>query len=492
MLTKLKLPNKMKKLLIALSLALLVFSSKAQYGNQFQYNAFFKSQGAFDYPSELGTDISRFSVNLIGVNFYLGNSLADVNWLYNVATKVETAKIDNASVPVLKNADGSMYLLPHVVLDHLVNNTPETNFLVGGLNILPPLAIAYKIKTGEDKHELVTFSLNHRMRTGTSTYLGKDLFRVLYNGNGSFGTEPANLIDINLGAHAFSEWGFGMALPVMELGNSMKIRAGMNLKYLIGYGAFDTRNANLTLTNQGEGDQWDFELDYLFNAAYPKDALDSSKDFNVSQFIRKGIGNGIGIDFGATVQLMENLKVSASVNDLGSIKYGNGNTINISGHGNVSFDGVRVNVFGLDSVNFNYDTLLSKFEPTITQNDFNVALPTRITLSGQFGINEKETRKGLAYYQHTVHFTYIQGFNKAVGNSTRPFINVAYSYRLGNVLSAGVNTGYGGIYGYNIGGFVGLRGGPFRISFASNALLGALTPHLAKGMDFTLNMALAF
>jgi hypothetical protein len=59
------------------------------------------------------------------------------------------------------------------------------------------------------------------------------------------------------------------------------------------------------------------------------------------------------------------------------------------------------------------------------------------------------------------------------------------------VLSTGVNTGYGGIYGFNIGGFGGLRGGPFRISFSSNALLGGMAPQLAKGFDFRLNMALA-
>ncbi|MGB0428894.1 MAG: DUF5723 family protein [Bacteroidia bacterium] len=481
----------MKKLIIIIILLNGVFIANAQYGNQYQYNAFFKTPGAFDYPSELGTDFRTFSVNLIGVNFYLGNSLADVNWLYNVATKVETAKIDETSVPVLKNSDGSMYLLPHVVLDHLVNNTPETNFLVGGLNVYPPLSLAYKVKTGEDKKELVTFAFNHRLKVGTSAYLGKDLFNVLYNGNASFGADPANLVDFNLGMHAYSEWALGMAFPVMQLNNNMSIRAGMNLKYLIGYAAFDTRNATLSLANQGEGDVWDFNLDYLFNLAVPGAVTDSTQEFDAVSFGRRGIGRGMGIDFGVSVQILENLKATAAVNDIGSIRYGNGNVINISGNGNVAFDGVKVNVFGLDSIQFNYDTLLSKFEPVITNNDFSVNIPTRLTLSGEYGINEQETNKGKVYYKHNIHFTYIQGFNRAVGNSTRPFINVGYSYRMGNFLSAGLNSGYGGIYGVNIGGFVGLRGGPFRISFASNALLGAFTPQLAKGMDFTINMALA-
>ncbi|MFY0673572.1 MAG: hypothetical protein JXQ87_09205 [Bacteroidia bacterium] len=481
----------MKKLTIILALVVVAFSTKAQYGNQFQYNAFFKTQGAFDYPSELGTDIRTFSVNLFGMNSYLGNSIADVNWLYNIATGIETGTIDGQSVPVLRNADGSTYLLPHVVLDHLVNNTPETNFLVGGFDVYTPLAIAFKVKAGEDKKEVVTFAFNHRIKTGTSTYLGKDLFKFMYNGIGSFGTDPANLVDFSVGFHAYSEWAFGMAFPVLELGNGMALRAGMNLKYLIGYAAIDTRTANLNLTNLNEGDVWDFNLDYLFNAAGPIDAIEDGADISPVSFARRGIGNGMGIDFGASLQVMENLKATMAVNDIGSIRYGNGNVINISGSGNVSFDGVRVNVFGLDSVRFNGDTLISRFEPEVTYNDFNVALPTRLTLSGEFGLNQKETRKGQEYFQHTIHFTYIQGFNKAVGNSTRPFVNVGYSYRLGNVLSTGVNTGYGGIYGFNIGGFVGLRGGPFRISFSSNALLGGMAPQLAKGFDFRLNMALA-
>lgn len=481
----------MKKLLTILLFVVIAFASKAQYGNQFQYNAFFKTQGAFDFPSELGTDIKSFSVNLFGMNAYLGNSIADVNWLYDVATSIETGTIDGNTVPVLRNPDGSTYLLPHVVLDHLVNNTPENNFLVGGFDVYTPLAIAFKVKTGEDKKEVVTFAFNHRIKTGTSTYLGKDLFTFMYDGIGSFGTDPANLVDFSVGFHAYSEWAFGMSFPVLELGNSKELRAGMNLKYLVGYAAADTRRANLSLTNQGEGDVWDFNLDYLFNAALPLNAIENGSEIEPLAYGRRGIGNGMGIDFGISLQIMENLKTTMAINDVGSIRYGNGNVINISGNGNVSFDGVRVNVFGLDSVRFNADTLISRFTPNVTYNDFNVALPTRLTLAGEFGLSQKETRKGQEYFQHTLHFTYIQGFNKAVGNSTRPFVNVGYSYRLGNMLSTGVNTGFGGIYGFNIGGFVGLRGGPFRISFSSNALLGGLAPQLAKGFDFRLNMALA-
>ncbi|MBI1182661.1 hypothetical protein GC194_00210 [bacterium] len=472
-------------LLAAASLA------KAQYGNQYQYNPFFKTSGAFDYPSELGTDIKKFSVNLFGANMYLGNSVADVNFLYNIATRTEMGKVDGNSVPVLRNSDGTAYLMPHVLLDHIVNQTPNTNFLVGGLNLYPPIALAYKIKAGADKKEVVTFSFNHRLRVGSSYYFGKDLFSMLYNGNGSFGNTPVNLIDFDLKFHAYSEWAFGAAFPVVELGNSMKIRGGFNLKYLVGYAAFDTKKANLSMTNQN-GKEWDFKLDYLFNLAVPGTVFNSNENLNAADYARHGIGRGLGFDVGGSIQIMKNLKAYAAVNDIGSIRYGGSGVRNYSGTGDVKFDGVRFQIFNRNDYTSNQDTLLTKFEPKETELDFNMALPTRITLGGEFGIGEMETRKGQTFFKHNFHFTYIQGLNRAPGNSTRPFINAAYAYRIGNILSLGLNTGYGGIYGFNIGGFLGFRGGPFRLGIASNALLGGLAPQVAKGADLTLNIGFAF
>lgn len=488
--TKLKL-SKMKRFLILAIGLLSVLSLKAQYGNQFQYNAFFKTAGAFDYPSEVGTDIRKFSVNLFGANMYLGNSIADINWMYNVATNIETGTIDGQSYPVLRNDDGSTYLLPHVVLSHIVNETPSSNFLTGGAKIYPPLSIAYKVKAGEEKEEIATFSFNHSLRVGTSYHFGKDLFSFLYNGNGSFGAEPVNLIDFKLGFHAYSEWAVGAAFPVVELGNGLKVRAGFNLKYLVGYAAFDTRRANLNLVNDN-GDVWTFNADYLFNLAVPPVAFDStSSEIDPVSYGRNGIGQGIGIDFGASVQIFDNLKAYGSINDLGSVRYGGDGVRNIKGSESLTFDGVRVNVYSLDSFSFNADTLLGRFLPEVSSLDFNMPIATRLTLGAEFGLNEQETKKGDTYFKHNFHFTYIQGFNKAPGNSTRPFVNVAYSYRLKNILSVGANTGYGGIYGFNFGGFVGFRGGPFRFGLASNAVFAPLVPQLSKGIDFSINMAFA-
>lgn len=471
----------MKRILFTISLLFSFAYTWAQYGNQYQYTSFFKTSGAFEYPSELGQDFRTFSVNLIGLNGYLGNSVADVNWLYNMGTN------PNGYDPLTLAGEG---------LSHIINNTPETNFVLGGVNILPPLALAYKFKKGEDREEIVTLSLNHRVRTGSSFYFGKNFFRLLYEGNETFGTEPTNLTDFDIRAHAYGEWSIGAAFPIMEMGNGIALRGGFNLKYLFGYGALNVEKADVIMTNSPTGEVWDFQVDYRFNAALPgigDTTTEIFSDVNPLSYATAGIGSGTGIDVGASAQIMDNLKAYLSINDIGSINYSGDNAVNFSATNNVKFDGVRINIFNTSSeeVEFKYDTLLSRFTPKETNNNFKMALPTRLVLGGEFGINQQETKKGQEYFQHNLYFTYIQGFNRSPGNATRPFVNVGYGFNAKNILSVGVNTGYGGVYGMNIGAFLGFRGGPFRFALASNAFLGTLAPSVAKGFDLTLNMGFA-
>lgn len=474
----------MKKLVIAGLFAMSFMQAAwAQYGNQYQYNSFFKTTGSFEYPSELGTDIRTFSVNLFGASTYLGNSVADVNWLYNFANQSGSALADGSNY--VDGPNGEQYSIPHVFLDHIVNQTPETNYILGGATIYPPLAVAFKVKTGEEKREIVTFSFNHRVKTATSYYFGKNLFRLLYNGNETFGGERVNLTDINLGVHAYREIGFGAAFPMIDIKGTMGLRGGFNLKYLTGYGGFKTTNADVFFQSSEDGTRWTFDGDYRINAAYP------DPDNITGATVRSGIGSGIGIDVGASLQIFENLKAYASINDIGGISYGSDNSTNFSSSGTIIYEGVRVNVFSADDITVNYDTLLSKFDPVETNEGFNISLPTRIVLGGEFGLIGKESKKGVKYFKHNVHFTYIQGLNRSPGNSVRPFINGGYSYRAGNAVSMGVNTGYGGIYGFNLGAFVALRGGPVRFAIGSNAFLSGFVPNLAKGFDFSMNLGIA-
>lgn len=470
----------MKRSILILSFLSFATCIWAQYGNQYQYTSFFKTSGAYEYPSELGEDFRSFSVNLIGFNGYLGNSIADVNWLYNLGT----------------NPNGyDELVLAEEALSHIVNETPETNFLLGGANIYPPLALAYKFKKGEDKKEIVTLSLNHRIRAGNSFYFGKNFFRLLYEGNETFGSTPTNLTDFDLRSHAYGEWSIGAAFPIMEVGNGIALRGGFNMKYLIGYAAVNVERADLVMTTSPTGETWDFEVDYRFNAALPGIGDTSTGVFEgveALSYATTGIGNGLGIDVGASAQILNNLKAYFSVNDIGSISYSN-EVRNYSAKSSVSFEGVRVNVFNTasDSIELRYDTLLSKFTPKETTDGFKMALPTRLVLGGEFGVNQKETSKGQEYFKHNLYFTYIQGFNRAPGNATRPFLNVGYGFNAKNIVSVGVNGGYGGAYGANLGAFIGFRGGPFRMALGSNAILGSLAPSIAKGFDFTLNMGFA-
>ena len=466
-----------KQLSLIALLSMLSSGVFAQYANQYLYTGLSSNMGAYEVPSLLGEDIRTLEVRLLGIRPFFGTSVTNVNSVYNYATFEPSAGQD------------SSYLVRSILTDFL-KNSPDNNFVSAGVSVFAPLSVTFKVKTGEDKKELATFSFNHRVRVASSLHFGKGLAQLAWEGNREYLGETINLADYYINAHAWAEFGVGAAFPIMDLNDMISLRGGFNVKYLNGFGALYTERSELNFTTASDARYVDLGLDYRINAALPFDPLDSTEDGgNVDPTVR--LGTGLGFDFGVTAKILDNIKASIAFNDIGGIGYSNG-VYNYYGDTTVRFEGVDVDLFNIDeSFEFDPDTLLDLIEPTQSNNSFRMPLPTRMVLHGSMGLQEKETKKGMKYYSHNVYFTYIQGFNRSPGNSLRPFLNAGYTYDLKHFLTVGGNLGWGGVYGANIGMHLSLRGGPLRFGIGSNSALGLLIPTSAQGTDFWMNLSIA-
>jgi hypothetical protein len=114
----------------------------------------------------------------------------------------------------------------------------------------------------------------------------------------------------------FREYNFGYGRKIID-NKIIGIFAGIGLKYLQGYGAFqfDIHNGNLdAFSSLGP----EFGINY--NAPTP--SAMSGKGV-------KSTGSGFGVDLGVTIRILDMIKVSLAVDDIGSINW-NGNVYQVN------------------------------------------------------------------------------------------------------------------------------------------------------------------
>ena len=459
----------------ALAAAVLLFlasPSMAQYNNQLFYNNYFKTTASFNMPSELGTDIKRFSLDLPSFQFYAGNTAFSAQDMYDV---YYVASADSTKYDEITKAG--------YILNKIAGNTRERNYIYAGTNVYP-LNLAFKVH--RKGNELATFGLSTRVVGGGNVLYGGQIFELAKNGNGAFAGEEINLGNFGMNAQAYYEIGFGAAFPIVKIGELVDLRGGFKVKQLIGLSAIQTVQSDVLLNTHPEGRELDFTMDYRVNIAAP---LDEGQE--ITSILNSGLGRGLGFDAGVSGKILDRFRVSLAVNDIGGIRY-SGQVRNYSTSENYNWKGLNIDFDSLESaLELGLDTFLQEFDLTETNESFRTPLATRLVLNGTFGLGQM-SKKGMTFYRHNFHLTYIQGFTNVPGNSTIPFINAAYAFNLANMLTVGANLGYGGSYGFNMGTFLSANLAVVRIGIGTNSLLGLLAPSLSRGADLSLNMAIAF
>lgn len=220
-----------------------------------------------------------------------------------------------AATDVLYNVDGrtTTFLNPMVGADEALKNIGNTNRLGYDLN-LTVLAAGFKAWGGYN-----TIAINARSRMGVQ--LPGELFRMLKLG---ITNQEYNIGNVNAFANAMAEVSLGHSRQITD-----KLRLGANVKVLLGMGNLDARlkKADMNL----DRDYWTITTDAHFTSNikgfyYKTDVNDDTGHRYVSggDIDGYGIGGwGLGFDLGAVYDLTPDWELSASVLDMGYIRYSN-------------------------------------------------------------------------------------------------------------------------------------------------------------------------
>ncbi len=220
-----------------------------------------------------------------------------------------------AATDVLYNAGGrtTTFLSPLVSAEEALKNIGNTNRVGYDVNVTV-LAGGFKAWGGYN-----TIAINARSRMGVK--LPGELFRMLKLG---VTNQEYNIGNVNAFANALAEISFGHSRQITD-----KLRLGANLKVLLGMGNFDARltKANMNL----DRDYWTITTDAHFTAnvkgfEYKTDVNDDTghRYVNGGEINGYGIGGwGLGLDLGAVYDITPDWELSASVLDLGYVRYNN-------------------------------------------------------------------------------------------------------------------------------------------------------------------------
>ncbi|MBN1927730.1 MAG: hypothetical protein JW798_17990 [Prolixibacteraceae bacterium] len=295
----------------------------------------------------------------------------------------------------------------------------------------------------------------------------RNLIKLINEGNEAFIDVPFSThFDFNF-AH-YREYALGYARNFDGL-----FTVGAKFKLLTGFSTVDVEKMNLGLTTGRNFEYLTLSVEGDYNLCLPVNINpdnENSSDLSIDNYLTNFNNLGMAIDLGASVNLLPDLEISASVIDLGFIHWKD-NVTNISHEGSFRWQGLDLNSFistpepieGEDVPNPNpinelMDSIYKLIDFQYASNPFTTGTPTRIFIAGEYSI----------FPVLSVSLTdQIMIFDKQVSNS----LTFAGNLTLGKMwsLSAGysiIDRSYN-----NLSLATSLKLGPFEMWAATNNIL---------------------
>lgn len=433
------------------------------------YSSFFTLAGSRYEPAILGDDHDNIHVSVINAYLWAGNNTFTI------------ADIETMAAGDLTKDD----------IDGLIDKLKDNNRLGFGTT-LEPLNVGVRINRGDDK-ELFTVSAGFATRFEANLLYPNELFQLFWKGNKQYAGQTIEF-PFAVNATLSNEYTVGVAMPLpININENFEFRGGLRLKYIQGMFAAYTEKAEATMFTEQDGKYIDLGYDYKFHTTF--DYLGDSTSSGSSPSFKPGDapGQGFAFDLGFSGHYKERWFANVNVLDIGSVKYKGENNLTLSNDGNIRFEGVGVNN-PLNEGRRELDTAFTEIVNGAQKErgqDFTMPYPQRLRFHGSYKI-PKEDKNGDTYYQHSIGATVIQGF-KDVGNATKStYLAAAYTYNLKSHFEVGTNFGFRGYNIAEIGFFMAVRAGFFRMGIGSGNLIGAFAKKIATGGDVNFNMTMAF
>jgi hypothetical protein len=425
------------------------------------------------FPSFLGKDSYVLDVNIFNAYASAGNSFISLHDINNIGDSL---------------GDGRYYF------DELLVKSRRKNTIFAGTD-LDIINTSFHIKKNEQN--FLTLGFGIRQRNEFQFTFDKNLLALIYQGNAPFAGENISLLpEINYlsildyhvgGVYAFRDMNFG--------GKKMKVAA--TLHRYVGISNVQTRSSDISLYTSPDGRYIDVTSDLDIHVAPGVDsAYLSDTEFNentIRNFVLKGHGSGWGIDLGCSIEMSDKLNLHASLIDFGYINF-NDESLNYTRSSTLRYDGVNIQgiVDPTITSNFEADSLINFLELAESKGGYTITMPTKLLVCAEWH-SPIDSEDKVPYSRHTATATYLQSFSNYLSATAYPCLNLGYAFSAGNILTTGINTTVGGMYGgIQAGGFISLRARVLKFSIGSNNILPIIYEKSAKASDGYASFSILF
>jgi hypothetical protein len=267
-----------------------------------------------------------------------------------------------------------------------------------------------------------------------------DLFKLALKGNEEFVGSKIDLSSLRGDIKYYREFGLGYSRNFTD-----KLRVGIKGKLLFGIADASIDNKSLGVTVNDDYSHT-FDANLAVNLSGPVNVYMDSKHnidsvvFDNSRFkTSSGISDffsgkknmGLGLDIGATYDLTDRIVISASITDLGFIRWTKDVT-NLKANNQFEFSGLNMlDVFNgtktIDELgNDMLDSLKNAFVVSKSKEAYTTYLPFGISLGGSYNVTKQITLGLLSY-------------SRIIGSQIREALTLSANINLGNAFSTSLS-----------------------------------------------------
>ncbi|MEM6643366.1 MAG: DUF5723 family protein [Bacteroidota bacterium] len=328
------------------------------------------------------------------------------------------------------------------------------------------LHFGYKLKNG------MTLSLMANERIEADLLYSKDLVDYLWNGNARFAGIDVDVSDGGLSVMHFREIGLGFAMPVNE-----RLNFGVRGKFLNGFLNVSTpNNFKSSLTTSGEAFQLSAEWEN-FAARTAGRNIYSGDEGNLGSHLLFNQNLGVTFDIGTSVRLSKYYSFTASLLDVGFIRWKEDILSESLADTTFRYDGVPLEDLG-SIRRVIEDSLVNAFRTVDNFDPYTSWLPTKAYGSWiyHYGKNTDIYFSGGArYIQRELKLLYGLGITQKVGKA---FVGSISATKLPQQF-------------VNLGAALTVHGGPVQFYMAADQIISFSVPD-AKAFDFRFGMNFIF
>jgi len=363
---------------------------------------------------------------------------------------------------IQKQSDDSL----HIEFDNMLSKLATNNYISTAVQ---PDILSFGFRIKEKNY----ISVNITEKAHVRFRYPKDFMEFVWKGNGAFLDKNINF-SFAVNATHYREYGVGYSRIIND-----KLTVGGKIKYLYGMENITTKKSDITLYT----DPLDYDITAKGNIEINTSGLDDTTETSTSKYLFGKKNNGLGIDLGGEYKLTNKITLSASLIDLGFIKWKD-NVTNLKSDGSFTYQGIDITqFFDSDSTNDPLDEMLDSLENIFkidtTHNSYTSFLTSQLYIGGTYNVMEKG-KAGIVFYS--------QFFDKKI----RPGLSLSYSQRVGRWLNVSASYSmYNRSYN-NIGLGLALNGGPVQLYIVSDNILGAFYPQNTKNvhLHFGINLTI--